>query len=501
MKSNRNVIRVFLASVVAATSALSIQAVPLYVATSGTNAGNCQTIGTPCLTIAYALTQAAASGDTINIAAGTYTEELTINKSVALVGAGSTTTIIKAPNALTVNAAIPGSGGQQTAIVFVTGAVAASMTALHVQGPGTTACGSIGYGVFVGGGANLSYTNSRITLTRDLAPPLSGCQNGTGIRFGAQATAQVGSGTLTNNTIETFQKNGVTVDNTGSNATISGNTIIGEVPPPNIAQNGIQISRGATATITNNTVQNEQCGAASCGPSFNQESATAILLFNAGSTSITGNTLTNSDYGIVLSNDAASTAVITANNNTLSNNRYGGVFAAGGTINLTGNTISGGNYGVIAANYTGDVQAGVVNLLGGNIVSGATTAGITVYDQDTTDGVSPLVQGSSNQFVNNAVGASNVPPQGTVNLTCNWWGSAFGPVNPTNPLGSGNSATSNTTFTNWSTNNTDFACNGNPQNNQALANRPVPTLPGFALLALMLGLGCIARRQLKNAGQ
>ncbi len=55
----------------------------LYVTTTGNNAGNCQTLGAPCLTIAYALSQAAA-GDTINIGGGTFTEELTISKSVVL---------------------------------------------------------------------------------------------------------------------------------------------------------------------------------------------------------------------------------------------------------------------------------------------------------------------------------------------------------------------------------------------------------------------------------
>ncbi|TAG80013.1 MAG: hypothetical protein EAZ24_05450 [Burkholderiales bacterium] len=461
-------------------------AAQLYVAPAGANAGNCQVLATPCQTVAYALTQAAASGDTINIAAGIYEEELTITKSVSLVGAGAASTIIKAPGALTVNAAIPGSGGQQTAIVFVTGAVNASMQALHVQGPGTTACGSLGYGIFVGGGANFSYSNGRITLTRDVAPPLSSCQNGTGIRFGAAATSQVGTGSVQNNTIETFQKNGVTVDHLGSNATISGNTIIGEVPPPSIAQNGIQVSRGATAVISNNTVRNEQCGEASCGPNFNQESATAILLFNPGSTTISGNTLTASDYGIILSNDAASTAIVTVNNNTISSNRYGGVFAIGGTLNLTGNTITGGNYGVIAGNYAGDVQAGIINLLGGNVVSNAAIAGVTVYDEDLADAIAPTVQGSNNQFVNNAVGASNIPPQGTVNLTCNWWGTAQGPINSANPLGTGNPATANTVFTNWATNNTSFACNGNPQLNDLQALRSVPTTRAWHLAALLM---------------
>ncbi len=484
---HRWVLRIkFVFAFVFAAIAHDAVAAQLYVAPTGANAGNCQTLATPCQSVAYALTQAAASGDVINIAAGTFTEELTINKSVSLVGAGATSTIIKAPNTLTVNAAIPGAAGDRTAIVFVTGGVSASMSSLHVQGPGTTACASLGYGIFVGGGANLVFANGRITLTRDAAPPLSGCQNGTGIRFGAATTSQVGTGGVQNSTIETFQKNGVTVDHVGSNATISGNTIVGEVPPPSIAQNGVQVSRGATAVVSNNTVRNEQCGAASCGPNFNQESATAILLFNPGNTTISGNTLTTSDYGIILSNDAASTAIVTVNNNTISNNRYGGVFAIGGTLNLTGNTITGGNYGVIAGNYAGDAQAGIINLLGGNVVSNAAIAGVTVYDEDLADAISPTVQGSNNQFVNNAIGASNIPPQGTVNLTCNWWGTAQGPINAANPLGTGNPATANTVFTNWATNNTSFACNGNPQLNELQASRSVPTTRAWHLAALLM---------------
>lgn len=488
------------AALLFAGSASLAQGAALYVAPAGSDVGNCQTMATPCQTIAYALTQAAVSGDAINIAAGTYVEELTINKSVAMIGAGSNATIIKAPNALTVNAAIaPGSGGQATAIVFATGAATnASMTTLHVQGPGSTACGSIGYGVFVGGGATLAYSNSRITLTRDIAPPLSGCQNGTGIRFGAQSTAQVGSGVLQNNTIETFQKSGVIVDNLGSNVAITGNTVTGEVPPPNTAQNGIQISRGATATISGNTIGSQQCGAPSCGPSFIDVSATAILLFDAGDTTIASNTISNSDYGILLSNTAVSSAVVNVNNNIISGNRYGGVFASGGSLNLVGNTISGGLYGVVAANYVGDVQPGVINLNGGNAVSGATVAGITLFDEDSADAISPVVQGSNNQFVGNALGASNVPPQGTLNLSCNWWGSAFGPANSNNPLGAGNPATANTTFTNWSTDNTAFACNGNPQNNEILARRPVPTLPPVAVWLLVVGLSMVARRRISR---
>lgn len=496
----RKALAIFLALLVTLTSAA---AATLYVATTGVNAGNCQTSGSPCLTVTYALSQAAASGDSINVAAGTYTEELTLNKSVVINGAGMASTIIKAPLALTTNPAVPGgSPGQQTTIVFVTGAATvATMQNLQVQGPGSTGCGSIGYGIFVGGNANLTLNNNHIMMVRDLSPPLSGCQNGSAVRYGAPSTAQSGTGTISNNIIDTYQKNGVTVSNTGTVVTISNNTITGELPPPNNAQNGIQVSSGAIATVTGNTVTNNQCGAAGCGPGLSDTWATGILLFDAGAgTVVNGNTINNNDAGLVNVATVAGAPVLAANGNTFNGNRYAGVLVSAATMNLAGNAIRGGQWGVIAS--ASSPANTVINLNGGNIVSNASIAGLTVSDDTLADAFTATIQGSGNQFVSNATGASNNPSQGALNLSCNWWGSAYGPIAPGNPLGQGNPATANTTFTNWAIDNSSFACIGNPQNNLLLAApATVPTLhPAlFALLALLLAAVAVPRRLARKA--
>ncbi len=78
-------------------SALAVSAAPAatnrYVAPTGADSGACISIAAPCATIQYALDQA-ADGDVIVIAAGIYTENLQIAKSVTLHGADAATTVV-----------------------------------------------------------------------------------------------------------------------------------------------------------------------------------------------------------------------------------------------------------------------------------------------------------------------------------------------------------------------------------------------------------------------
>lgn len=78
-------------------SMLTVSAAPVatnrYVAPTGVDSGACTSMAAPCATIQYALDQT-GDGDVIVIAAGVYTENLHIAKSITLEGADAATTIV-----------------------------------------------------------------------------------------------------------------------------------------------------------------------------------------------------------------------------------------------------------------------------------------------------------------------------------------------------------------------------------------------------------------------
>jgi hypothetical protein len=206
---------------------------------------------------------AASPGAMIKVCRGTYTEQVTIpagKDGLTLYSVPDLQAVIKAPMVM----ALP------KAIVRINGAQNVTIRHFTISGPGTGGCDSIRYGVRVDDGGSALITDNHITKIRDTG--LSGCQNGVGVLIGRNLECTLGFGTVVHNLIDDYQKGGVVVDGElasdcsgvlaptttsdvpSSNAEVAYNEIDGIGPTGSIAQNGIQVSRGATGDVEHNTV-------------------------------------------------------------------------------------------------------------------------------------------------------------------------------------------------------------------------------------------------------
>jgi hypothetical protein len=146
----------------------------------------------------------------------------------------------------------------------VTGTLDAGTCNIGVYyGPGATGSvsgadisGANYYGVV----ANAAAVNVSNTSIHDIGEtPLNGSQHGVGVLYTTidQAGATTGSaatGTLSGSTITNYQKNGVVVSGAHASVAVQNNTVTGQGRISYIAQNGIQISFGASATVTGNAI-------------------------------------------------------------------------------------------------------------------------------------------------------------------------------------------------------------------------------------------------------
>jgi hypothetical protein len=182
-------------------------------------------------------------GDTIVVCDGVYSEQVTVSKSLTLSGSGNS--IVQPPTTT-----LAGNGD----VVTVNGGATVQMSGFIVRGPGPGGCASIQAGIRVTDDATLNLND---TAVRDIADnPFGGCQNGEGIRVGTRGT-QGGAGHLVADrvTVERSQKNGITANGAGTTAKITNTTVTGSGSTSVIAQNGIQVSRGAAATISTSTIR------------------------------------------------------------------------------------------------------------------------------------------------------------------------------------------------------------------------------------------------------
>jgi parallel beta-helix repeat protein len=236
---------------------------------------------------------ASSPGDTINVCPGSYPEQVvfygTGKSNIRLRSVSIWQAIIRAPAVL-----IP--GPVSNSIVRVDEAQDVQILGFTIMGPGRGICDTptaLEYGVKVQGGGSADIFGNHITHIRD-DPVMPGCQSGTAIQVGRDFETTTGRARIIGNVVDDYGKNGITVDGINSYAEIAYNRVIGAGPTILTAQNGMQISREATANIRHNFVSsNDYSGSPLVAV------ATGILLYDSGLVAVDRNTANLNGVGII----------------------------------------------------------------------------------------------------------------------------------------------------------------------------------------------------------
>jgi hypothetical protein len=217
--------------------------------TNGSDANGCLSSTTACKTIGHAIALA-SSGDTIKVAAGTYSENLTIAINLIIKGADPRTTIIdggKRGPVLSITAGTVtfsdltiqnGLGGDGGGIYF--NSVDGNLTIIR-----STISGNSGSGIFDSEYGNMTITDSTISGNSTGA-------SGGGVFASAQNFVTITNSTLSGNSAS--NGGGIWVNNgiiTVANSTISGNSA---------TTNGGGINNEAVVVVTNSTITGNNAG-------------------------------------------------------------------------------------------------------------------------------------------------------------------------------------------------------------------------------------------------
>ena len=193
----------------------------------------------------------------VDAKAGTYNEQVIINKPLTVNGAGQGVTVI-APSPIAVNTTRVGGGSPGSGvagIVVIDSTTDVTIRDLTVDGAGNalTACDPPAFMGVYWRNASGTIEDSEVRNI-EWGSGLEGCQGAIGI-FAEGGGGGGGGGaavTINGNSVHDVQKNGITALGSGMTATISGNTVVGWGPTDKIAQNGIQLGFGAGGSITDN---------------------------------------------------------------------------------------------------------------------------------------------------------------------------------------------------------------------------------------------------------
>ena len=399
---------------------------------------------------------AADPSNTISVAAGTYDEQVVIDKALTLQGAGDTT-IIK-PSQATVDSfqlfcRESGKGNVTAAIVVASGVHGGSnsvtikdikidASSVSDNTSGATKLVDMLYSASDGIVDSVTFYGNGDWPDDDMyLSPLD-----------QTVTVEVKNCTFSN-----FWKNAITANFEGLTANIHDNTVTGRGEVPEAVQNGIQYGWGATGTASSNIISD-------IADTTGDYTAVGILFYDAGGTA-TGNTITNCETGIQFEEYGTASYSATVQNNTIDASGLSAslaytvgicleTFATSSLIaTIDGNNLSvgGPGEGISIGDTAGGDVSNVDATISNNEISGwnhgiwlgGSTGAVTITGNTITNNVE-LVSGIhiisdvdvsnisahfNNIEGNEGYGVYNIGT-GTLDAENNWWGHASGPYDP-----------------------------------------------------------------------
>ncbi len=389
-------------------SFISIEAISVSAATTwyvddgGSNTTGDGTLGNPWATIQHAIDDAGVlAGDTIHVAAGTYSENIIVNKSLTLTG-----------NTIDPSAVIINGDSENRGIVVTINANNVTITGFSITGSGSTPLEDCAVGLGAVSGCNI---DNNIISNND----------GIGIAL------QMSNGNyIQNNTLDSNNIAGIGLLGS-SNNNILNNTSINTIEYIDGSNHlGYGIVLAAIDTNSDNCPE-----------------------FTSNENVIDGNTCTGNEVDGIYLDDRCNDNTIT--NNVISGNAKNGIYC----WKSSGNTITDN---AITNNYLNGIQlmASQDNNITGNSITGSEN-GILIRSGNSFDGSS----WSHFVSTGNTINYNNITGNGMygaeykdntdytddddllIDATNNWWGSADGPGGEGS--GTGNNVSANIDFDPW----------------------------------------------------
>ena len=258
---------------------------------NGDDLNNCKSVTTACATIRRAISLA-SSGDTVMIAAATYSENLTININLKLTGSGATSTIIDG-------------GGVARVISILNTKAIVGLSKVKIQN-----------GVAAGGGGILNWGTLALTNSTVSGNIAGSESSATGAGIYNSGTLTITNSTLSRNSGYSNFMYGGAIYNSGSltiaKSTLSGNTAYGYFGG---GGGGIFNSSGSV-TITNTTLSGNSAHASGGGGIFNNSGSVTI-----NNATLSGNTAAGYKGGAIF---VVKGATVTLQNSIVTNSSTAG---------------------------------------------------------------------------------------------------------------------------------------------------------------------------------